>query len=69
MASLLWSTLASARLLLGDADGARAALAEWEREDPRPVVLYRMLVDARIGGGTATSQTHVRSCDPAPPPI
>lgn len=59
VASLLWSTLASARLLLGDADGARAALAEWEREDPRPVVLYRMLVDARIGGRDAVNAAHV----------
>jgi class 3 adenylate cyclase len=49
VAGLLWSALASARVLRGDVDGAHAALREWEHEDPRPIPLYRALVDALAG--------------------
>jgi class 3 adenylate cyclase len=47
---MLWSALASARVLLGDTAGAHAALDEWEREDPRPVAMYRPIVRALSGG-------------------
>src|SRR5262249_4862472 len=56
IAALLWSALASARVLRGDADGARAALAEWASEDPRPTELYGLLVDAQFGAAAGRLQ-------------
>jgi len=44
--SLLWSAIAGARVLVGDAVGAHQALDEWEREEPRAALHWRALVDA-----------------------
>ena len=51
--NLLWSTVANARTLLGDTNGAHRALDEWQREHPRSVLRFRALV-AALSGGAAT---------------
>ena len=65
--SMLWSALASARVLLGDAVGASLALDDWEREDPRPVSMYRPLVTALCPGGESSPAPKVISVPPGAP--
>jgi class 3 adenylate cyclase len=56
VAAMLWSALANARMLLGDLDGAHAALDEWVQEDPRPAFLYRAVVDAFLSSSPETTR-------------